>query len=174
MNPTAKILLIDDDPVLLRAMSRMLEQSGHAVIEASTGADGIRMAKAHHPDLAIVDIVLPDMDGMTVYRSIQSDKSLEGTSVILISSFRTSAEDQAEGLEAGVAEYIARPMPNREFLARVTGVLRDKHARDSLDKDRIDLEEELQAIFAGASICIFLTDGEARLLKVNKTLAEYF
>ena len=174
MNPTAKILVIDDDPVLLRAMSRMLEKSGHTVIEATTGADGIRLAKAHHPDLAIVDIVLPDMDGLTVHRSIQSDKSLDGTSVILISSFRTSAEAQAEGLEAGVAEYVARPMPNREFVARVTAVLRDKRARDSLQKTCINLEEELQAIFAGAPICIFLTDGQARLLKANQTLSNYF
>ncbi len=174
MEPTAKILVIDDDPVLLRAMTRLLEQSGHAVIEASTGTDGIRLAKVHHPDLMIVDIVLPDMDGMTVHRSIQSDKSLAGTSVILISSFRTSAEDQAEELEAGVSEYIARPMPNREFLARVAAVLRDKHARDSLQKTCINLEEELLAIFAGAPICIFLTDGQARLLKANQPLVNYF
>jgi PAS domain S-box-containing protein len=174
MEPTAKILLIDDDSVLLSAMSRMLEKSGYTVIEASTGADGIRLAKAHHPDIAIVDIVLPDMDGMTVHQSIQSDKSLEGTSVILISSLRTSAEDQADGLEAGVAEYIARPMHNREFVARVTAVIRDKHAKDFLQKTCINLEEELLAIFAGAPICIFLTDGEARLIKANQTIGQYF
>ncbi len=136
MNTSAVILVIDDDPVLLSAMARVLKTAGNTVLEAATGAEGLLLAREHRPDLMIVDLMLPDIDGLEVCRRVRAAAELAGVETILISSIRTSSEEQADGLTAGVCEYIARPMPNREFLARVEARLREKKARDSLKAAR--------------------------------------
>lgn len=209
MDTSAVILVIDDDPSLLTAMARVLKAAGNTVLEAATGAEGLLLAKEYRPDLMIVDLMLPDIDGLEVCRRVRAEAELAEVETILISSIRTSSEEQADGLAAGVCEYIARPMPNREFLGRVEARLREKKARDVLKaardaataitseqvlelersartlqqaiflKDqekegRINLEEELQAIFAHAPICLLLTDGEARLHKANPAVTELF
>lgn len=209
MTSTQNILVVDDDPDLLQAMSRLLTRAGYGVIEAGTATEALRLAREQRPDLALLDLVLPDLDGIALSRRFQTDPDLAATAVILISSFRTSAEDQAAGLEAGVCEYLARPMSNREFLARIAAVAEQQRAREVLraerdqavasidqqDRQRAqaeaaldqemaagamtrraceDLQEELQAIFNGAPICLFVTSGDARLLTVNPALAELF
>jgi PAS domain S-box-containing protein len=206
---TALILVVDDDLSLLQAMSHVLKMAGHRVLEASSGREGLLLAEEHQPDMMVIDRVLPDIDGVELCRTIQSNPLLSDIQTILISSIRISSEEQADGLAAGAHEYIARPLPNREFLARVEVRLQEKLARDSLreahdrawatteerkreliqseqalreaivakeleKKDRVDLEEELQAIFSNAPICLFLTDGDARIHKANPTLADMF
>ena len=128
----SKILIVDDDPALLQAMVRILKKAGYNVTPAATGSEGVRLASETLPDLMIVDVMLPDIDGHEVWRQVKANPALCGTETILISSIRTSPEEQAEGLMAGVCEYIARPMANQEFLARVEARLRDKHNKDVL------------------------------------------
>ena len=128
----SKILVVDDDPALLQAMVRILERAGYTVIPAATGSEGLRLASETLPDLMIVDVILPDIDGREICRHVKANPALIATETILISSIYTSPEEQAEGLMAGVCEYIARPMANREFLARVEARLRDKHNKDDL------------------------------------------
>ena len=188
MDSAALFLVIDDDPDLLEGMARILQRDGHRVITASTGTEGVRLALERRPDVAIIDVTLPDMHGIAVCRQIQAGNQLGIVDVILISSSHVSAEDQGKGFNAGVSEYITHPLPNREFLARVNARLKEKQIRDSLTLDRneareisdqekayrIDLEEELQAIFVHAPVCLFLTDGNARVLKANPALAKIF
>ena len=188
MDSAALFLVIDDDPDLLEGMARILRRDGHRVIIASTGTEGIRLAQEQRPDMAVIDVTLPDMNGIAVCQQIQAGSQPGIIDIILISSIRIAAEDQVEGFNAGVCEYIARPLPNTEFLARVNARLKEKHIRDSLKLDRnkaqeisdqekthrIDLEDELQTIFFHAPICLFLTDGDARVLKANPALAKIF
>ncbi len=188
MDSAALFLVIDDDRDLLEGMVRILLRDGHRVITASTGTEGVRLALEQRPDMAIIDVTLPDMHGIAVCRQIQAGTQLGIIDIILISSTNIAAEDQAKGFNAGVCEYITRPLPNREFLARVNARLKEKQIRDSLTLDRdeareisdqektyrIDLEEELQTIFLHAPVCLFLTDGNARLLKANPALAKIF
>ena len=136
MDTSAVILVVDDDPNLLSAMARVLKAAGNTVLEAATGMEGVLLAREHRPDLMIVDLMLPDIDGLEVCRRVRAAAELAEVETILISSIRTSSEEQADGLTAGVCEYIARPMPNREFLARVEARLREKKARDSLKAAR--------------------------------------
>ncbi len=133
MSQTARILVVDDDAHLLRATSRLLKKAGYEVSAARTGAEGLRLAKARKPDLILLDVMLPDVDGVEVCRRIKGEPALNGCFVIVLSSTKTSPDDQAGGLEAGADGYIARPISNRELLARVTAFLRIKRAEGRVE-----------------------------------------
>lgn len=175
------IVVVDDDPALLKAIVRVLTQAGHVALEASCGREGIALAERERPDILIVDVVLPDISGLELHRAIQSHPALHETPVILISSIRTSSEEKAEGLLEGVCEYIARPLSNREFLARVNAVLAEKKAKERLRKALDDAlsaadassqklaqaEEDLQkAIAKGRDVQRRSSDLEEELLMI--------
>lgn len=136
MESSALFLVIDDDPDLLEGMARILRRDGHRVVTASTGAEGVRLAEEQQPDMAVVDMMLPDMNCVEVCKQIQAGTQSGNIDTILISSTRIAAEDKVEGFHVGVCEYIARPVANKEFLARVNARLKDKQTRDSLKLDR--------------------------------------
>jgi CheY-like chemotaxis protein len=83
MNKNALILVVDDDPVMLRATGRLLKSAGYEVIKAGTGSDALRLAKEQEPDLVLLDVVLLDMDGLEVCRRIKADPQLADIYVIL-------------------------------------------------------------------------------------------
>lgn len=78
MTSTQNILVVDDDPDLLQAMSRLLTRAGYGVIEAGTATEALRLAREQRPDLALVDLLLPDFDGITLSRRFQTDPALAG------------------------------------------------------------------------------------------------
>ena len=188
MDPKALFLIIDDDPDLLAGMARILRRDGHKVITASTGTEGIRLAHEKRPDIAVIDMMLPDMTGINVCQKIQASSKSGIIDIILISSTHISSEDQVAGFNAGVCEYLTRPLPNKEFLARVNIRFKDKHIKESLrlarnkaqdisvqeTTNRIDLQEELKTIFLHAPVALFLTDGNAKILKANPALSRIF
>ncbi|MCX5862918.1 MAG: PAS domain S-box protein [Deltaproteobacteria bacterium] len=134
MNEKTRILAVDDDPHLLQGMSRILKSAGYETIEAATGTDCLRFTIEQKPDLVLLDVMLPDINGIEVCKRIKLDKTLADIYVVLLSSLRTSSDDQAEGLETGADGYIARPVSNRELLARVKALLRLKRAEESIRK----------------------------------------
>ena len=136
-----RILLVDHDPGVLLPTSRLLEEAGYEVLEASTGKECLEVMRKSRPDLVLLEVVLPDMDGTEVCKRIKADPSLRGPLVVLLSGVRTSSESQAEGLEAGADGYILRPMPDRELLARVQSLVRFKQAEEALRRARDELEE---------------------------------
>ena len=151
MSRTARILLVDDNLNLRQAVSSLLKKAGHEVIEAETGTEGLHLAKAQKPDLVLLDVVLPDVNGIEVCRRIKGDPALTGCFVVLFSGVRTLGDDQADGLEAGADGYIARPISSRELLARVEAVLRirraeaeDAYTSEALRKAHAELEIEHQ------------------------------
>ena len=138
---TAKILIVDDQIDALKGVSRILTSAGYHTFEANSGEDCLKLAAEHKPDLILLDIVLPDIDGREVCRLIKSNPETTKISVILFSSFQVESDSQAEGLEQGADGYIARPISNREFLARVKSILRlksvEKRLRESETRYRI-------------------------------------
>jgi DNA-binding response OmpR family regulator len=104
--------------------------AGYETFEASNGADCLKMAAEHKPDLILLDVVLPDIDGREVCRLIKSNPETADIYVVLLSSIQVQSDSQAEALERGADGYIARPIPNRELLARVKAVLRLKYAEN--------------------------------------------
>jgi PAS domain S-box-containing protein len=127
-----KILVVVDEPNSLRLTGRVLERAGYHVITAATGEDGLRRVRREKPTLVLLDVLLPDINSTEVCRRIKADASLADICVVLISASETASERQAEGLEAGADGYIARPVSNRELLARVEAMLRLKQAEHDL------------------------------------------
>ncbi len=141
----ACILVVDDNPHLLRATSRLLEGVGYEVLKAVTGEEALRMARATRPNLMLLDVVLPDFDGLEIARCIKQDAALVDTFVVLLSSVKTSLDERTEALEAVADDYIVRPIPNRELLARIRAMLRIQRAERALRETNAALEQRVAA-----------------------------
>lgn len=136
MQPTVqkkgRVLLVDDEPVNLAAMRRLLLQAGYEVFEANSGEAGLCLAREHNPALMLVDVNLPDMSGLDVVKQIKAVPALSSIVAVSISSRQITSEDQSSGLDIGSDGYITRPISNQEFLARINSYMRLKKAFDDL------------------------------------------
>ena len=117
------VLVIDDHKELAELVQRSLEQEGFDVIIASDGPSGLEIARQHRPDLIILDLTLPGMDGLEVCRQLRNDPRAGRTPVIMLSA-RASEDDRVIGLEQGADDYLIKPFSPRELLARVRAALR--------------------------------------------------
>jgi len=124
MTMDTKVLVVDDEPEVLFAASRILKEVGYEVLEAETGQKALDLAREHLPDLILLDVVLPDIDGVEVCRSLKTGEMTSGIHVILITGKRLATDDKVFGLEEGADGYILRPIRNHELLARVKAHLR--------------------------------------------------
>ena len=118
MNPT--ILIIDDDAKLNQLLKDFLKDFGYAVITATHPAMGLKKLKQAGPDLVILDIMLPDMDGFEVCRVIRQSSNIP----IIMLTARGEVTDKVVGLELGADDYLAKPFEPRELVARIQSVLR--------------------------------------------------
>ncbi|MBN1424077.1 PAS domain S-box protein [Candidatus Fermentibacteria bacterium] len=168
MSKNAAILVVDDDPALLRATSAVLASAGHTVHEARSAAEALEKVKTCSPDLVLVDVVLPDMSGLEVSRRIKADSSLTDIIVVLMSCLRTDSTSQAEGLEGGADDYIARPVSNRELVARVHGFLRTKRAEAAL-RASLERSQQQQAVVAAVATSPHLAAGDVPELALQLT-----
>jgi DNA-binding response OmpR family regulator len=114
------ILVVDDNPKIVEVLAAYLAQEGFEVITAATGPEAIEAAASQHPDLALLDVMLPGVDGIELTRRFQRDHDLP---VILVTA-RTDEIDRLIGLEVGADDYISKPFSPREVVARVKAVLR--------------------------------------------------
>jgi DNA-binding response OmpR family regulator len=146
MNEIISILMVDDEPVTLFATVRLLRSAGYNVFEADSGAGCLSIAREKKPDLILLDVQLPDIVGFEVCRQIKADTELRQSYVVLLSGVMTNSDNQSEGLEIGADGYLARPIANRELLARVQAmvrIIRAERERDLLIKK---LQEALATI----------------------------
>ncbi len=146
---TAKILVVDDEPDILEFLQYNLEKEGYTVVTASDGEAGILMAERENPDLIILDIMMPKMDGVEVCRVLRSRPQFAQT-VIAFLTAREEDFSQIAALETGGDDYITKPIRPRVFLSRIRALLRrsernDKEALENIthigdlaiDRDRI-------------------------------------
>ena len=148
------LLVVDDNPVVLVGVSELLRTAGYEVLEARSGGDALRLARERVPDLILLDVMLPDTNGVAVCQQLKADPVLKTLFVVLLSSTQISPLSQVSGLEAGADGYIARPIGNRELLARVQSLLRIQQAEAALRRAHGDLEvrvEQRTAELAGAN-----------------------
>jgi two-component system, cell cycle sensor histidine kinase and response regulator CckA len=138
MNEKTLVLIVDDDQFLLNGTCRILKKAGYETIQAATGMDALRQVTEHNPDLVLLDVILPDFDGFEVCRRIKADGKLADTYVVLMSSVNVDSDCQASGLEMGADGYIARPVSNREFLARIESLLRLKRSEKALKESELN------------------------------------
>jgi PAS domain S-box-containing protein len=134
MTGLIRILVVDDDAVLLKAALHALGSAGYETLAATDGPAAMELARTHRPDLLLLDVNMPGMDGIEVCRKIKVDPDLAEIIVILLSGSITDSDSQSVGLDAGADGYITRPIPNRELLARLQSILRLKSAQKDLKK----------------------------------------
>jgi two-component system KDP operon response regulator KdpE len=119
---TARVLVVDDEAPIRRLLRVALEAEGHGVIEAATAREGLAMAAREAPALIVLDLGLPDADGLSVLRDLRGWSPVP----VLILSVRADESDKVEALDAGAQDYVVKPFGVKEFLARVRGLLRDR------------------------------------------------
>jgi two-component system response regulator MprA len=117
---SATILVIDDDPKITRMLKRALTFEGYAVETASSGAGGLESAQQHQPDLVILDILMPGMNGIEVCRHLRADAD---TPILLLTA-KDEIEDRVKGLDSGADDYVVKPFALDELLARIRALLR--------------------------------------------------
>jgi two-component system, OmpR family, response regulator MprA len=115
-----RILIIEDDPAILKVLQRGLAYEGYAVDIATDGRTGLNLAHDHHPDLVILDWMLPGMDGLEVCRRLR----LQGGLPILMLTAKDTIQDRVQGLDAGADDYIVKPFNLDELTARMRALLR--------------------------------------------------
>jgi two-component system cell cycle response regulator DivK len=115
---TKRVLIVEDHEDNRRILRDLLTSAGYELIEAVTGEDGVALAEAHRPDLILMDIQLPGLDGYGATRRIKANPALSAIPIIAVTSYALSGDD-AKALEAGCAAYIAKPYSPRELLATI-------------------------------------------------------
>jgi DNA-binding response OmpR family regulator len=114
------VLVVDDEPTLVATLRYNLEHEGYKVVSASDGDKAIAVARSERPDIIILDLMLPAVDGLEVCRILRREMNLP----ILMLTARASEVDKVVGLELGADDYVTKPFSNRELLARVRALLR--------------------------------------------------
>jgi two-component system, OmpR family, KDP operon response regulator KdpE len=122
-----KILVVDDEPQIRRALSLNLDARGFEVIEASTGEGAMRAAASEHPDLVLLDLGLPDLDGVAVLQGIRGWSSVP----VVVLTVRDDERTKVEALEAGADDYVTKPFGIAELVARLRAVLRRAAEHDA-------------------------------------------
>lgn len=157
----AKILLVDDDPSIRDVVRFALEKDGYEVIEAPDGATSLRLFEAQAPDLIILDIMMPEIDGTEVCRRIRQTSRVP---IVFLSS-RDDEIDRVLGLELGGDDYVTKPFSPRELLARVRAILRRgtgapiAASDDNLSHGKLRLDaEEYKAFWGEEELVLTLTE----------------
>jgi pilus assembly protein CpaE len=130
-----KILVVDDDLDTLRLVGLMLERQGYQIVAASSGHQALALAKAELPDLVLLDIMMPDIDGFQVTRQLRADPTTQDMLIIMFTA-KGQMEEKLEGFEAGADDYLTKPTQPRELVAHVRAVLkRGKRPRAPAPRD---------------------------------------
>lgn len=137
-----KILVIEDELTLANNLSDKLRGEGYSVMMSMDGEDGLSKVRAEHPDLVVLDIMLPGLDGLSLCRIIRRDPTTAHIPIIMVTA-RGTEVDKIVGLESGADDYVVKPVALGEFLARVRAVLRRPSGRtvmqDELSSDDLQV-----------------------------------
>jgi two-component system response regulator MprA len=153
------VLVVEDDPRLAATLERVLTAEGHDVEVAADGLDALRRARARTPDLAVLDIMLPGADGITVCRRMRETAQFP----ILMLTALSGTEQRVRGLDSGADDYLVKPFAYRELLARVRALLRRTKPSDRLRFADVVLEPAARTAWRGARQLV-LTATEYELL----------
>ena len=133
-----KILIIEDEDVLVKKLADKLNSEGYEAIAIKDGEIGLDMIRSEKPDLIVLDIMLPNLDGLSICRMVRHDKEVADIPIIMLTA-RGTEVDKIVGLESGADDYVVKPFGLGEFLARVRAVLR-RHVRPSTQQDELTSE----------------------------------
>ncbi len=159
-----RILIAGDDPDILLGTSRVLQKAGYTTLTAANGAQALYLAKKEHPDLALLDWEMPEMNGLDACLKIKADSALKNTFVVMAYAARHSTEDQLASLEAGCDGYLLRPIGDRELVIRIKAFVRILRMQKELQQRNHEVSSILQAAPIGIGMVI-----ERKFKQVNDT-----
>jgi DNA-binding response OmpR family regulator len=123
--PSARVLVVDDDPVIQKLLKVNFEMEGYEVLSASDGAEGLDQARSGKPQVIILDVMMPKMNGLEVLAALKADDGLKNIPVILLSA-KAQAGDVQAGLDKGADAYVTKPFDPLDLLERVGNFLKRK------------------------------------------------
>ncbi|MGZ3899813.1 MAG: response regulator transcription factor [Bacteroidia bacterium] len=152
MSSNIKILLVDDEPDIVEFLSYNLKKEGYDILTANNGKDAVEIAKKELPSLIVLDVMMPDMDGIETCREIREQKGLHD---VLIAFLTARSEDytQIAGFEVGADDYITKPIKPRVFISRVKALLRrlqsTANSESNMEFGNIRIDKEKHMVFKG-------------------------
>lgn len=163
--PEARLLVVDDEPNIRELLSTSLRFAGFDVVAAGNGREALSAAEEHNPDLAVLDVMLPDMDGFTVTRRL---RAAGRHFPVLFLTARDDTEDKVTGLTVGGDDYVTKPFSLDEVVARIRAVLRRTQPTDDDDAvirvDDLELDDDAHEV-RRAGTSIELSPTEFKLLR---------
>lgn len=163
MKTTPRILVADDDPVIRQFLSQILGTAGYDVSEAANGHDCLRMIRESQVDVVLLDVILPDVNGIEVCRQIKSDAAIQDVFVVLCSGYAMSVWDKVDGLGSGADDYFLKPVDPAELLARIRTILRLRNTTAALRRS----EHHYRRLIEILPDAVVTVDLESRLMTVN-------
>jgi two-component system response regulator MprA len=159
----SQILLVDDDPAVLSSLRRALALEDYEVVAAEDGESALALAAAHPPDLVVLDVMLPGLDGLSVCQRLRARSAVP----ILMLTARDTVPDRVAGLDHGADDYLVKPFALDELLARIRALLRRAHpaGEEVLQYGDLSLNEQTREAFRGGEP-LPLTPREFELLSV--------
>jgi diguanylate cyclase (GGDEF)-like protein len=161
----SKILVVDDNPANLSVLVDCLAEHGFEIVVGRDGETGLRLTQQQHPDLILLDVLLPGIDGFEVCRRLKADERTQEIPVLFMTII-TRTEDKVRGFEAGGLDYITKPFEHQEVLARVTAHLRSRRLTRELEAAKENLERRV------AERTAELARANAELARANAELTE--
>lgn len=161
MSNRARLLVIEDDPRLQELLRQELSAAGHEVLVAGTGADGLITALDEPVDLVVLDLNLPDVDGIEVAERLRADHDVP----ILMLTARADVTSRVDGLYAGAADYVTKPFDLRELLARVHVRLRERQNGDEVRHGPVTLHLPSSSVRCGERSAV-LAEREFEILRL--------
>ena len=138
-NNKYKILIIEDDRSICRFVETMLQAAGYQVLTAASCSQGLMVFSSHKPDLAVLDLGLPDMDGEEFIRQVRRDSAVP----VIVLSARTDERDKVSALDLGANDYITKPFGTEELLARIRVALRSRYNMENAPGGKVQLKDLL-------------------------------
>ncbi|MEH1898599.1 MAG: response regulator [Nostoc sp.] len=168
--PQVIILHVDDNEANRYIVSRILQNAGFTVVEAATGAAGLKAVVEHQPALVVLDVKLPDIGGFEVCRQIKANPETAFIPVLHLSASFIQSQDKAEGLDSGADAYLVQPVEPIELLATVRSLLRIRRAEEAA----LSSAREWQTTFDSINDSVCLVDREGIILRCNRAMMQVF
>jgi DNA-binding response OmpR family regulator len=165
-DPPRTVLVVDDEPTIVEIVGRYMERAGYETYQAGDGPEALRLAAEHRPDLVVLDVMLPGIDGLEVMRQLQ-EREGRRIAVILLTA-RGEESDRLVGLRTGADDYVVKPFSPAELVARVDAVLRRVAPPSSeeppIERNGLRIEPATRRAFLDGEAEITLTQREFDLL----------
>ena len=140
MRNPPRILIVDDNPTNVKVLQTRLAAEGYEILTAADGEEGLAAARQHTPDLILLDVMMPKLDGFEVCRRLRADAAFPFTPIIMVTAMADS-KDVVAGLEAGGDEYLTKPVDHAALAARVRSMLRIKRLHDTVETLAAEVKE---------------------------------